>query len=194
VGRADDAIGYGATAKALHWLAALCVIMAWLIGTFIDDFPKSLGGAAIFTHMSLGLTVLALLFVRLGWRLANPPPPFAASVFSPWSERAATLVHWLLYALMLALPVSGIVLQFARGQAVPLFGLFEIASPWARDRALSRSILEIHELLADSLLILAGLHALAALAHHYVLKDDTLMRMLPGRMLPGARRLTPPPL
>jgi len=187
-------IGYGAAAKALHWLAALCVIMAWLIGTFIDDFPKSLGGAAIFTHMSLGLTVLALLFVRLGWRLGNPPPPFAASVFSPWSERAATLVHWLLYALMLALPVSGIVLQFARGQAVPLFGLFEIASPWARDRALSRSVLEVHGLLADSLLILAGLHALAALAHHYVLKDDTLLRMLPGERRREPRRLTPPPL
>lgn len=192
--RADDVIGYGAAAKALHWLAALCVIMAWLIGTFIDDFPKSLGGAAIFTHMSLGLTVLALLFVRLGWRLGNPPPPFAASVFSPWSERAATLVHWLLYALMLALPVSGIVLQFARGQAVPLFGLFEIASPWARDRALSRSVLEVHGLLADSLLILAGLHALAALAHHYVLKDDTLLRMLPGERRREPRRLTPPPL
>ena len=174
----NEIAGYGPTAKMLHWLAALCIVLAWLLGTFIDDFPKSAAAAALFTHMSLGLTVLALVFVRLGWRFGHPPPELLPSAFSPWAERAAILVHWLLYALMLALPITGIVLQFTRGQPVPLFGLAEIASPWARDRALSRSVHEIHELLADSLLIVATLHALAAIAHHYVLKDGTLRRMM----------------
>jgi cytochrome b561 len=173
--------GYGTTAKVLHWVAALCVVAAWLLGHFIDDFPKAIAPGALFSHMSLGLTILALLIVRIGWRIGHPPPPLLSSAFSPWTQWAATLVHWLLCALMLALPVSGIVMQFARGRALPIFGLFQIASPWARDRALQSSVHELHALLANSLLILAALHAVAALFHHYVLKDATLLRMLPRR-------------
>lgn len=173
--------GYSTTAKVLHWIAALCVVAAWLLGHFIDDFPKAIEPGALFSHMSLGLAILALLFVRLGWRLGHAPPTMLSSAFSPWGERAAALVHWLLYALMLAIPVSGIVMQFARGRALPVFGLFQIASPWARDRALQSSVHELHALLANGLLILAALHAVAALGHHYVLKDGTLLRMLPRR-------------
>lgn len=175
----NDATGYGSVARALHWAAALFVVAGWLLGTFIDDFPKSAEPSVLFVHMSLGLTILALLLVRLGWRLADPVPPAAETAFSPWSDRLALLMQWLLYALLLAAPVSGIVLEFARGQPVPVFGLFDIASPWPRDRAFARSVKEVHELLTDALLILASLHALAALAHHYVLKDATLLRMLP---------------
>jgi cytochrome b561 len=173
--------GYGATAKILHWIAAPCVIAAWLLGHFIDDFPRAIGPAALFSHMSFGLVVLALLLIRLGWRLGHPPPPLLSSAFGPWTERAATLVHWLLYSLMLAIPMSGIAMQFLRGRALPIFGLLEIASPWVRDRALQSSAHELHALLANSLLILAALHVVAALAHHYVLKDATLLRMLPRR-------------
>jgi cytochrome b561 len=72
------------------------------------------------------------------------------------------------------------VLQFARGGAVPVFGLFDIASPWPADRAFSRSVREIHELLADGVMILAGLHAAAAPAHHWLFRDRTLLRMLPS--------------
>lgn len=177
----NDAEGYGSIAKALHWTAALCIVLAWGLGTFGDDFAKALRPRALFVHMSLGLTVLALLFLRLGWRFVNPRPPVIETIFGPWSDRLASLVHWLLYALMIAVPIAGIVLEFARGQALPFFGLFEIASPWARDRAFAQSAKGVHELLADSLLILASLHAAAALVHHYVLKDATLLRMLPSR-------------
>jgi cytochrome b561 len=90
-------------------------------------------------------------------------------------------MQWLLYILLLTTPIAGSVLQFARGQAVPVFGLIEIASPWVRDRAFASSVKEVHELLANALLILAGLHAVAGLAHHYVLKDGTLQRMLAHR-------------
>ena len=82
---------------------------------------------------------------------------------------------------MLAVPVTGIVLEFARGQALPLFGVAEIASPWVRDRAFASSVKGVHELIADALLVLAALHAAAALFHHFILKDRTLLRMLPGR-------------
>ncbi|SKA30786.1 cytochrome b561 [Enhydrobacter aerosaccus] len=172
-------VGYSSTAKVLHWLAALCVIAAWPLGNFIDDFPKTVEPTAIYAHMTFGLTVLALVFIRLGWRYGHPPPELLPSRYSPWAERAAVGAHWLLYLLMFALPISGIVFQFARGKAVPVFGLFDIASPWARDRVFAHQVGEIHELLANTLLILAALHAFAALAHHYILKDETLRRMLP---------------
>ena len=112
--------------------------------------------------------------------MTSPPPPPLATPFDPWVGIAALSVHVLIYALLLMVPVGGIVLQFARGQSLPLFGLYEIASPWARDRTLAGLVKNVHELLAHALLILASLHALAALVHHYVLKDDTLRRMLPG--------------
>lgn len=176
---ATETTDYGALARALHWLAALCVVAAWLIGTFLDDLPKSAEARLMFVHMSLGLAILAVLLLRLGWRFARPVPALATTL-GPALEFAARAMQWLLYALMLAVPVSGIVLEFARGQSLPLFGLAEIASPWVRDRAFARSVKEVHELAADALLIFASLHAAAALFHHFVLKDRTLLRMLPG--------------
>jgi cytochrome b561 len=69
--------------------------------------------------------------------------------------------------------------QFARGNALPVFGLFEIASPWSANRSFARSMKDVHEVLANTLVILAVLHAAAALAHHWLLRDRTLLRMLP---------------
>lgn len=171
---------YDSLARLLHWLGALCVALAWLLGTVGEDLPKSAEAKALFVHISLGLAILALLVLRLGWRIARPVLPLATSL-GVHAERAAVAMQWLLYALMLAVPLTGIVLQFARGQGLPLFGLAEIASPWPRNRALARSVKEMHELVANALMILALLHAGAALFHHYVLKDATLTRILRGR-------------
>jgi cytochrome b561 len=74
----------------------------------------------------------------------------------------------------------GILVQFARGHALPVFGLWEIASPWVRDREFAKSMLEVHELMANALVVLAAMHGAAALVHHFVLGDRTLRRMLPG--------------
>ena len=180
MGLRNDGRRYGSIALLLHWSAALCVLCAWTLGITVDDFPESWEGGVVFTHISFGLVVLALLLGRLGWRMASPPPPPLATPLDPWGNVAALAVHVLLYALLLMVPLAGIALQFARGQSLPLFGLYEIASPWVRDRALAGSLKNAHELLAHALLILASFHALAALAHHHVLKDDTLRRMLPG--------------
>jgi cytochrome b561 len=171
---------YGGLAKIFHWLGALCVLLAWLLGTFIDDLPKSWESRVLFTHMSLGLMILALLILRVGWRFARPVPVLATSL-GPTVERLARAMQWLLYALMIAVPAAGIALAFARGQSLPLFGLAEVPSPWPRDRAFARSVKEVHETVANILLVLAALHAAAALFHHYALKDRTLLRMLPGR-------------
>jgi cytochrome b561 len=94
-------------------------------------------------------------------------------------EIASRVSHWTLYALLVAVPFVGIVFELKRGNALPMFG-WELASPWPADRALARSLLTVHYYLANTLLILAGVHAAAALIHHYALRDQTLLRMLPG--------------
>jgi cytochrome b561 len=94
-------------------------------------------------------------------------------------DPAARIAHYSLYALLVAVPVAGIVLQFARGDALPLFGIAEISSPWLKDRAFAHSVKEVHEVLAHALVILAAIHAAAALIHHWIFRDRTLVRMLP---------------
>jgi cytochrome b561 len=93
----------------------------------------------------------------------------------------------MLYALLLAVPLIGIIVQLKRGNALPVFGAWNFASPWPTDRSTARNLLEVHELLANALLILAGIHAVAALIDHYVFRDRTLVRMLPGAAQQPAR-------
>jgi cytochrome b561 len=172
---------YGAVAQGLHWLTVVFVVLAWTLGTFGDDFPKGPARAtALFIHISAGLAILAVLLVRLLWRMTDPPPPSEPTALGIWLERAGRLAHYALYALLIAVPIAGVVLQFGRGNALPLFGLAEIPSPWMADRTFARSVKEVHELLANALVILALLHAAAALVHHWVFRDRTLVRMLPG--------------
>jgi cytochrome b561 len=178
MGMRNDETGYGAATRALHWVTALAVPAAWLAGQVVDAFGRAWEPAVVFAHVTLGVALVALLALRLAWRAVDPPPPALPSRFDPWAARAATAGHWLLYALLAGVLAAGIVHQFARGNALPVFGLFEIASPWARDRAFVRATKEVHELLANALLIVALGHAAMALAHHRFLKDATLRRML----------------
>ncbi len=177
----NSADGYGAVPQVLHWAVVALVGVAWLLGTFDDVFPRGAARAAVlFIHISLGLGVAVFIAMRFAWRIADPPPPPESIAPGGWADRAARFTHWALYALLIAVPAAGIVLQFARGDALPVFGLTEIATPWPRDRAFARTVKEIHEVLANSLAIMAGLHAAAALVHHWILRDRTLLRMLPG--------------
>jgi cytochrome b561 len=172
--------GYGAISQAMHWITVALVILAWVLGQFDDIFPKGpLRAGSLFVHISAGLAVVGVLVLRLIWRVADPPPPIEHRSLGAWLDRAGKLSHNVLYALLLAVPVSGIVLQFARGDALPLFGWDSIASPWIADRAFARTAKEVHELAANALIILAAFHAAAALGHHWVLRDRALARMLP---------------
>ena len=173
---------YGSVARFAHWATALFVALAWPLGMFRDVFPRGAAlNADLFVHMSLGLGVILLLALRLAWRALDPPPPaVVAPRFEPWLGYAAKAGHLLLYALLIATPILGIVLQFSRGQALPIFGLFAIPSPWAMDRAFFRQIIELHQLAGDALCVVALGHAAAALFHHWALGDRTLARMLPG--------------
>ena len=176
---------YGLTPRFLHWLTVILVILAWTLGIFGDDLPKGPAReTGLFVHISAGLLILIALIMRLAWRAVEPPPPPEPNEFGRWfgtfADPAARLAHYTLYALLIAVPIAGIVAQFARGNALPLFWITEIPSPWIRDRAIAHNLTEIHEILAHALMIVASFHAAAALIHHFVFGDRTLIRMLPG--------------
>jgi len=177
---------YGVLPQAIHWLTAIFVVAGWLLGTFIDDFSRPVHAAMLVVHMALGQCVIALLAIRLAWRFIDPPPPPEKTRFGHMQERAATLIHYALYALLLAVPCLGIIVQLTRGNALPIFGVWDVVSPWHADRALARSVLKVHEYLANTLVALAGLHAAAALMHHWILGDRTLVRMLPRKSVSKA--------
>ena len=140
----NSAKDYGAIAQTLHWLTVFLVVLAWVLGVFGDVLPK--GGprqTGLFVHISAGIAILALLGARLSWRRVDPTPPTEATEFGArmgrWLDPAAGIAHYSLYALLFAVPVAGIVLQFARGDALPFFGLAEISSPWLKDPAFAHS-------------------------------------------------------
>lgn len=177
----NSATSYGAVPRFLHWLTVALVIVAWLLGTFGDDLPRgSLRASGLFIHISAGIAIIGVLILRVAWRIFDAPPPTEITPLGRWVVVAGRLTHVALYVLLALTPIVGIVLQFARGDALPLFGIIDIASPWVRDRAFAGSLKEVHETLSNALVILAVFHAAAAMVHHWVWHDRTLERMLPG--------------
>ena len=176
---------YGPVAKALHWITVVLVAIAWTLGTFGDDLSKgSARDAGLLAHIWIGLAVLAIAAIRVPWRIAHPPPKAVPTEFGrwliEWTDPVSRVVHYLLYALLLAVPAFGIAVQFAQGHPLPLLGLAEIPSPWLADKTFAHNLKEVHEVLANVLVILALFHMVAALVHHVVFGDSTLRRMLPN--------------
>ncbi|TPK69714.1 cytochrome b [Mesorhizobium sp. B2-4-15] len=166
--------------KAMHWAVFLLVIGLYGLTYVTDLFPRGDPGRALvwWLHISFGMLLFALVVIRLGLRLAlgTPGLPGEMSELERW---AAKVAHLLLYALLMAIPALGILLTWYRGDALSFFGLFTVPAPVAPDRDTARFIREMHSLCANLILILAGLHAAAALWHHFIRRDDVLKRMLP---------------
>jgi len=168
---------YDRVAIGLHWTIALLILAAFLLGLTVDDFPKSWGSAVVNIHALLGVAVLCLSLGRLAWRLGHKPPPLLKSG-GRLAQTFARLAHGLLYLLMLAVPLIGVPTLLYRGRGID-FGLFTISPVLPRTPEIFHPLTEVHELSAYALLLLAGGHALAALYHHWILRDRTLTRMLP---------------
>lgn len=176
---AASAKSYSPFAKFLHWATVLFVITAWLLVQLVDFLPKESRGLFMMPHFQLGLLVLVALVLRVLWRVVSPAPAPEPTPYDPWANRLAALGHLALYALLAIIPILGILTVWARGRGVMVFGLYELTSPWAIDPNARKTIKGLHELAANALLIIAGLHAVAALVHHYLWHDRTLTRMLP---------------
>jgi cytochrome b561 len=177
---------YSSVAIWLHWIIALLIIGNLIGGLNLDYFldspdpaMKQLGFTIIGLHKSIGLTVLVLSLARLGWRVANPPPPLPGHM-TRTEIVLARLTHNGFYALMLLLPLSGWAMSSTGKIQYPIlwFGLFEVPS-LPLPKSLGGLFQESHEILGWIVIATLALHVLAALKHQVFDRDNLLARMLP---------------
>lgn len=169
---------YGETAILLHWAMAALIVVVSILGLLHDSWPRETKAFWINMHAMIGLVVAVLLLVRIQRRLASPAPPLPESA-GALSKRLSGPVHLALYALLIALPVIGVVTFVWHGRAFD-FGLFRLDFGVKSNRAVFHPTEEWHGYLAYALFGLVALHALAALWHQFVRRDELLMRMWPS--------------
>jgi cytochrome b561 len=170
---------YSPVAISLHWIMAALILFSGVLGLLLDDWPKDTKLFWINIHAQVGLLVLVLLLARIWWRRTHTPPPLPAEV-SEISRRASHPVHLLIYALMLMVPVVGIV-AFVWHARILDFGLFSIDFGVKSNGPVYHQAEDIHLWLTYGLLALVAGHAVAALWHHFISRDTVLLRMLPAR-------------
>ena len=172
--------GYGTVAKTLHWLIAAILVGQFLLGLWMPGVRRGMQpGLSMHTHISIGIVVLALILVRLLWRLGHPVPPEPA--LPRWQRNASQAVHWLLYLLVLVTTLSGWFYASARGWTLTFFGLFPLPALVAQGSPTGRAIGGIHESIVWVLMGVVAMHAAAALVHAFVYRDRVMARMLFGK-------------
>jgi cytochrome b561 len=170
---------YTRFAIGLHWLMALALIANLVLGLSMADLPRSPQKLQLFAwHKWAGMTLLALVTLRLLWRVTHPVP-HALPNTPAWQARAANFAHFGLYLLMFAIPLSGWLMSSAGGFQVVYLGILPLPDLVGKNKALFESLKEIHETLNYAMLALVIAHAAAALKHHWLDRDPTLARMLP---------------
>ena len=190
---------YTKTAKILHWLIAIAIFGMFALGWYMSELPKEgpkqlaydLFDWGVYTwnlseeasprtfyfnlHKSIGVTILALIVIRIFWRLSHKAPAMLAS-YKAWETKLASGVHRLLYVLMVALPLSGLVMAVASKYGVKWFGLEFIGG--LDNTPLREAFKETHEIIGVVILLIIIVHILGALKHKFIDKDETLNRML----------------
>jgi cytochrome b561 len=175
----DDKTNYDNVAIALHWATALLVLTQFALAETWDFFPHDTSETMQSTHVSFGILLTAVVVARVVWRLI--PGHQMPAIVSGWVELASKGVHYLLYLLLVVQACLGFAWRWAQGHPVSLFGLFAIPGPYGvLERPTRHLIAESHKYIAWTIVIIAFGHALAALYHHYALKDRVLERMLPA--------------
>jgi superoxide oxidase len=169
---------YAPSLIALHWMTVLVFVVLFTAIELRGYFPR--GSATrdflLATHKSCGMLILVLVLVRIAIKSRSSTPPIAPAP-PAWQNAIARVVHATLYLSMIAMPLLGWAMTSAADHPIPFFGLSlpPILSP---DKELSKTLVAIHEFIGNALYFVIGLHALAALAHHYLLRDNTLLRMV----------------
>lgn len=167
---------YTCVARALHWIMAVLIIVNLALGIAHEALPED--WAVMPVHKSLGLTVLALTLVRLGWRVGHRPPPLPAAM-PGWEKGAAHATHFLFYAFMVLVPLSGWIMTSAGTRPLNWFFLFDIPKfAVTKGDAIVDLSGEGHEIMGFAWAALILVHIAAALRHHIVLKDGVMRRML----------------
>lgn len=166
---------------SVHWLTLLLLVAVYALIELRGQFPKGSDARELMKtwHNMLGLLVFVLLFARLALRLRFRVPPITPAP-PAWQQALARAMHVALYAFLFVMPLLGWLTLSAKGKPIPFFGL-ELPALIGPDKGLARSLEDLHELIGNIGYYLIGLHALAALFHHYLVHDNTLIRMLPGR-------------
>jgi cytochrome b561 len=181
----NTSTSYSSLSICLHWLMVLLIIAVYCLMEFKGITRKGSPGrdAMMGWHYMIGLLVFFLAWLRLAARLAGtrpvtePAPP-------AWLSAIATSGHWTLYALMIGLPLLGWLTLSAKGEPVPFFGV-DLPPLTGKDAAAAKTLKYLHETLARVGYFFLGAHAIAALFHHYLLRDNTLRLMLPRRNRSG---------
>lgn len=170
---------YTSTAKLLHWGMAVVIAGLITLGFVMTDMPLSPEKLQYYSwHKWAGVSVFMLVWLRLGWRVLNPPPPYP-SAMSPLMQRLAHAGHAALYALMVIIPVSGWLLSSAKGVQTVWFGVLPLPDLLEKNKELGHLLHEVHESLNYLLLVLLAGHVAAAFKHHWLDRDDIFKRMLP---------------
>jgi cytochrome b561 len=170
---------YGAVAQAFHWVIAALVVTQFVLFKLEEDLPIGAHKLALLArHKSVGMTILMLAVLRLLWRLKNPPPELPPNM-TPLERKLARGTHALFYVLLFAMPVTGWMMSSAKNYSVSWFGWFTWPNLVGKNETAYNVLHSTHEILSDVLLVVAILHILAALKHHFWNRDNVLVRMLP---------------
>lgn len=166
--------------QLLHWLSLLLIVTIATMGLLMVELPRGDATRSLLyaTHKSLGISVLAIAAVRLLLRALGRAP--AALPAPCWQQRLARASHVLMYLLLLLIPLSGWLLNSVAGQPLPWFGLFDLPALAGRNPQWRKPVDTAHVLLFWTLVTVVAIHVAAALHHHWVKRDATLRRMLPG--------------
>lgn len=169
---------YGRLSIGLHWLMVLLIAAVYATIELKGNFPKGSETRELLKHwhFMLGLSVFALVWLRILARRLHPAPQAVPG--AAWEHGLAKLMQLALYGLMIGMPLLGWLLLSAEGKPIPFFGL-ELPALMGENHAWAERFEELHEAVGQAGYWLIGLHAVAALGHHYVRRDGTLQRMLP---------------
>ena len=179
---------YTATAQALHWVVAALMFavipLAWVMVNMARTAPSR---EWIYTlHKSFGMTILLLVVIRLAWRAAHPAPPLSGSM-AKWERALATASHWLLYVILVGMPVSGYILSASGAVGVPYFDLFSFPT-LPKNQAVNDAARWVHAAIGQWLVYgLIVLHIAATAWHAVVRRDGVLDRMLPEQRTQAER-------
>ncbi len=169
---------YGPTAKAFHWLILALLLVQYPIGWLMPDIHRGQQpGVGMTLHISFGIVILLLIVVRFAWRLTHPVAP--ESSLPSWQRASSEVLHWALYAAVLAATVTGWLFASFRGWSISFFYLAPMPMLASDNAAAGRAIDGLHQAAEWTLLVLIAIHVASTLAHLFIYRDQVMQRMLP---------------